>query len=109
MSQPRITKTLTERALAASTEMTPKPTLEKEPQFYISFNGYDTALAGTTTTALVVGDKMDAFYILNGDHRRQYAVLSKSGLDSCITYFTEHADAKNKYSDDLPPLRGLST
>jgi len=55
--------------------------------FYVSYNDNDIDVYGCKTTALVLG-QMQRFFILNGDHRKQYAEIIKHG-------FT------NKYSDTL--------
>lgn len=68
--------------------------------FHVSYNDRDTWAYGCVTTALVVG-QIDRFYILNGDHRAQYAVLVGDGLDTCLAYFEEHLDDINHRSDQL--------
>ncbi|MGE8063920.1 hypothetical protein [Pseudomonas sp. NPDC089569] len=67
--------------------------------FFISFNDHDTApsLYGDVTTALVFG-QMQAFYILNGDHRAAYAGLLNDGFDACLAYFKANIDSINKRS-----------
>lgn len=72
--------------------------------FYVSFNDVDHAIYGCDTTALVVG-QMQAFYILDGDHRQDYAPLIEEGLDACLGYFRSHIDQMNERSD-LPPSEG---
>lgn len=66
--------------------------------FYISHNDHDTNLYGDQTTALVLG-QMQTFYILNGDHRAEYAELIPQGLEACLGYFAEHIDQMNKFSE----------
>lgn len=75
--------------------------------FFISFRGHGThpLLGGgldTETndgeTAIVYKDK---FYILNGDHRGQYADLCDKGLKACIAYFETHQDQASGWSDSL--------
>lgn len=68
--------------------------------FHISFNDHDTApsLYGDVTTALVFG-QMQAFYILNGDHRPGYASLLDQGFDACLEYFKANMASINKRSD----------
>lgn len=67
--------------------------------FYVSFNDHDTApsLYGDVTTALVFG-QMQAFYILNGDHRAGYAGLLSQGFDACLEYFKANIASINKRS-----------
>ena len=71
-----------------------------DKSFYISYNDFDTAIYGSDTTALVLGQMVN-FYILNGDHRKEYNALIESGLQSCLDYFQNHRDQKNKYSETL--------
>ena len=47
--------------------------------FFVSYNSRDAAIYGADTTALVVG-QMQKFYILDGDHRLQYAPLIPRAL-----------------------------
>jgi hypothetical protein len=69
--------------------------------FYISYNNHDTDLYGSDTTALVLG-QMEKFYILNGDHRAQYATLIESGFDACLEYFRANISLINMRSDKPP-------
>lgn len=71
--------------------------------FYISYNNYDSAIYGSDTTALVVG-QMEAFYILNGDHMGEYFRRIGEGFDACLDYFEENIDQINKHSEQ-PPAR----
>lgn len=66
--------------------------------FYVSYNCVDASIYGCDTTALVVG-QMEAFYILNGDHRAEYAPLISEGFDACMGYFMENIEQINKRSD----------
>lgn len=66
--------------------------------FYISFNDYDHSIYGGDTTALVFG-QMQAFYILNGDHRDAYKPLLDQGFEACLTYFKENIAQINKLSE----------
>jgi hypothetical protein len=68
--------------------------------FYVSYNDYDTGTYGCDTTALVFG-QMQAFYILNGDHRVAYAKLLEAGFDACLGYFKENLVSVNKFSETL--------
>lgn len=71
--------------------------------FYVSYNDYDTGpeLYGCDTTALVFG-QMQAFYILNGDHRAAYAALIPQGYEACLDYFKANIERANIRSDRLP-------
>lgn len=66
--------------------------------FYVSYNSYDIAIYGDITTALVVG-QMQKFYILNGDHREEYAKIINDGFEKCMGYFKENINQINKNSD----------
>ena len=71
--------------------------------FYVSHNDHDLAIYGDETTALVLG-QMERFYILNGDHRQQYAQLMGQGFDACLEYFKANQALRNHRSDVLPEL-----
>lgn len=75
-------------------------TLSIGKDFYISFstNSMDY---GDITTALVIGQHMETVYILNGDHRQQYANIINNGLNTCIDYFKNNQKLINKYSDKI--------
>jgi hypothetical protein len=76
--------------------------------FYVSHNDRDVRTYGDVTTALVVGNG-SGFYILNGDHRAGYAPLIPQGFDACMTYFQQHIDWKNKFSDTAPAINAVAT
>ena len=69
--------------------------------FYVSYNDIDRDIYGGDTTALVLG-QMERFYILNGDHRAQYAALIERGFDACLAYFRDNMELMNFRSDLLP-------
>jgi hypothetical protein len=64
--------------------------------FYVSYNG-SIADYGSVTTALVDNDQK-AFYILQGDYRRDYAGIAHSGYDACVDFFSKQ-ETKSKFSD----------
>lgn len=68
--------------------------------FFVSFNDHDTSpsLYGDVTTSLVFG-QMQAFYILNGDHRAGYAGLLNQGFKACLEYFNANIASINKRSE----------
>ncbi|MBM5458712.1 hypothetical protein H8F21_14180 [Pseudomonas sp. P66] len=66
--------------------------------FYISHNDHDHRLYGGETTALVFG-QMQAFYILNGDHREAYAPLIPQGFEACMAYFKANIQLINMRSE----------
>lgn len=68
--------------------------------FFVSYNNYDTELYGSETTALVLG-QMQKFYILNGDHRKQYAEIINQGFQACLSYFKDNMMNVNKHSETL--------
>lgn len=75
---------------------------EEKDKFYISYDSSYYAY-GINTTALVIDrykeNKGDLFYILKGDHRKEYN-LCKS-LKECIKYFLSNKIVIHEYSDDL--------
>ena len=75
---------------------TPNFVTDKD-NFYISYNDYDSDIYGSDTTALVFG-QMEAFYILNGDHRKNYTLLK--GFNACLEYFKKNIIHINKYSEE---------
>jgi hypothetical protein len=66
--------------------------------FYISYNDKDIADYGCDTTAIVIG-QMEKFYILNGDHRKEYSNIVDQGINKCLEYFEKNIDKRNKHSD----------
>lgn len=68
--------------------------------FYISYNNYDINIYGCVTTALVLG-QMQKFYILKGDHRKQYAEIIKQGFDRCLNYYKNNIAESHKHSDKI--------
>ncbi|MDU8350777.1 hypothetical protein RYA05_02595 [Pseudomonas syringae pv. actinidiae] len=68
--------------------------------FYVSHNDHDISIYGCETTALVVG-QMQAFYVLNGDHREAYKALIANGFDACLDYFKANIEHANKHSDRI--------
>lgn len=69
-------------------------------EFYISYNDYDNSLYGSDTTALVTGNG-NHFYILNGDHRKQYGEVASGGVEACLKYFQDNIHLINKRSETL--------
>ena len=70
----------------------------QKDNFYISYNNWDISSYGCDTTALVWG-QMQYFFILNGDHRVQYAALNAQGFEACFKYFNDNKDKWSKYSE----------
>ena len=68
--------------------------------FFISHNDRDIAIYGGETTSVVVG-QMEAFYILNGDHRDAFKKLILEGFGSCMKYFLDNIELINHRSDTL--------
>lgn len=68
--------------------------------FYVSYNSYDIDIYGDVTTALVLG-QMQKFYILKGDHRKQYAEIIKQGFNKCLEYYKNNIVDSHSYSDKL--------
>lgn len=68
--------------------------------FYISHNNCDIDIYGCETTALVLG-QMQKFYILKGDHRKQYAEIIKQGFNRCLDYYKNNIVVSHEYSDKI--------
>lgn len=66
--------------------------------FYVSYNNHDTNIYGDVTTALVLG-QMEKFFILNGNHTKEYEKLIDCGFSGCMEYFKNHIEQINKLSD----------
>jgi len=73
---------------------------EKYKGFYVSYNNHDRRIYGCKTTALVLG-QMQKFFILNGNHTKQYNELIPQGFEACLQYYKDNIDQSNKYSDEL--------
>lgn len=71
----------------------------KDENCYVSYLPY-TSDYGSDTTALVRADgiRPEKFLILNGNHVRSFLELET--YDSCVAYFKEHPDLKNKNSEN---------
>jgi hypothetical protein len=69
--------------------------------FYVSHNDHDTAIYGCETTALVLG-QMERFYLLKGDHRRQYAERLALGFEACLDYYRANLADAHSFSDKTP-------
>ena len=68
-----------------------------DSSFYISYNA-SSAGYGCKTTALVLESPHTIkFFILCGDHRKQYD--SASTLEACLAYYDNHKDLQHGYSD----------
>ena len=79
----------------------PNVVSQKCDEFYVSYNSYDTHAYGSDTTALVIG-RGNHFYILNGDHRKQYKQASEEGgLEACFEYFRKNNHLINKHSERI--------
>lgn len=79
---------------------TPNTIAQEHEKFYISYNARDYMTYGAITTALVIGEQMDIFYILEGDHREAYKAIGDD-LEKCIEYFAQNSDKIAKYSDRI--------
>ena len=77
----------------------PNEVRQNDPSFYVSYNS-SARDYGSPTTALVLNDpQMSKFYILCGDHRKQYEVAGN--WDACLAYYVSQPDLQHKYSDKL--------
>lgn len=80
----------------------PNNIINDTKDFYISYNNYDISTYGSDTTALVKNDLSD-FWILNGNHTKQYNQIIKEGgnFKDCFKYFKDNIVLINKLSDKL--------
>ncbi len=77
----------------------PNEVIQNDPSFYVSYNA-SSGDYGCPTTALVLNNpQMTKFYILCGDHRKQYEVAGN--WDACLSYYASQPDMQHKYSDEL--------
>lgn len=76
----------------------PNEVRQNDHRFYISYNTSSRDY-GCPTTALVLKDpQMTKFYILCGDHRKQYEVANT--LEGCLAYFRNLPYLRHSYSDE---------
>ena len=68
---------------------------KKYEGFYISYNNHDRRIYGDATTALVLG-QMQEFFILKGNHTKQYNELIEKGFEACLQYYIDNADQHSK-------------
>lgn len=77
----------------------PNEVRQNNQRFYVSYNS-NSHDYGCSTTALVLNDpQMTKFYILCGDHRKQYEAAVT--LEACLAYYAAHAALQHKFSDKL--------
>lgn len=77
----------------------PNEVRQNNSDFYISYNA-NSRDYGCPTTALVLDNpQMSKFYILCGDHRKQYEAAGN--LDACLSYYASLPDKQHSYSDEL--------
>lgn len=75
---------------------------QNDPSFYISYNRSPRDY-GCATTALVLNDpQMTKFYILRGDHRKQYEAAET--WDNCLAYYQGNPTQQHEYSDKVETL-----
>jgi len=72
----------------------PNEITNRNKQYYISYNNYDTAIYGSDTTALCTNE---SFFILNGNHTKEYKKLNS--LEECLKYFYDNIEEINFMSD----------
>lgn len=78
----------------------------RRPDFFISYLSMGDAVLRSIgwgvdeghigETALVKDNK---YYILNGDHRKEYEVLVDQGFVACYNYFLSKPDEKSSWSN----------
>lgn len=77
----------------------PNEVRQNDPAFYISYNASSRDY-GCPTTALVRDTpQMSKFYILCGDHRKQFE--DAGTWDACLAYYASLPDKQHKFSDKL--------
>lgn len=77
----------------------PNEVRQSDPRFYVSYNASYRDY-GCPTTALVLNDpQMTKFYILCGDHRKEYEAAGT--LEACMAYFASLPEKQHKYSDKM--------
>lgn len=77
----------------------PNEIRRNDPNFYISYSA-SARDYGCPTTALVLNDpQMTKFYILCGDHRKQYEAAEN--LKACLAYYASLPHMQHQYSDKL--------
>ena len=77
----------------------PNEIRQNSKDFYVSYNG-NYRDYGCPTTALVLNDpQMSKFFILKGDHRRQYEEAGT--YDACLRYYLDHPELQHEYSDKV--------
>lgn len=74
------------------------------PDFYISYNASSGGYGCPTTAIVVNNPQMSAFYVLCGDHRKQYEEAET--LAACLAYFASNPALQHEYSDKLQPGSG---
>jgi hypothetical protein len=71
---------------------------ETYDDFYLSYSA-DTRDYGCETTALVFG-QMALFFILKGDHRKNYEkALEQGGKDAALDYFIDNIDQAHQHGN----------
>jgi hypothetical protein len=60
-----------------------------DANFYHGFDDKETAIV-----------KDDEYFILNGDHRKEYEALISKGFEACKKYYDSHQDQRSMWSSD---------
>lgn len=63
--------------------------------FYVSYAKTSSGDTEDETALCYKGD----YFILNGDHRKQYKKIIKKGYRECKKYFKDNSDQKSSWSD----------
>jgi hypothetical protein len=83
----------------------PDKVIHANETFYISLNETDIQLYGYVTTALVKQQNGNpiSFYILNGNHSKEYNEILKKGgnFSECMDYFKKNKTQISKFSDKI--------
>lgn len=74
----------------------PNSVYSNSTDYFISYNDRDRRIYGDVTTAIVKGNH-EAFYILLGDHRKEY--FQRDTFEKCLEYFNNNPNLISRYSD----------
>ena len=75
----------------------PNEIQQSDPSFYISYNASSRDYGCATTALVLKSPQMTKFFILCGDHRKQYD--NAATLEACLTYYDDHKNLQHEYSD----------
>lgn len=76
----------------------------REEKYHVSYNPSvrDYRVATTALVITTKDNKKELFYILSGNHSKQYS--NCKSLKECIDYFIENKELMHKFSDALQEI-----